>query len=95
MESSRISSRNFGLCIAVGAALFWGVYSAGVLLQRIVEVYLGGFYGYTDLNNYEWKPELTDFFAGLLACGLAAGLSGWLIASVYNLLNDVLEPKLR
>ena len=95
MENGRINKRTFGLSIAVGAALVWGMYCAGALLLLIVEVYISGFYGYTNLSNYNWKPELADFFAELLAIGLVAGLAGWLIAFFYNLLNGFFEPKLR
>lgn len=95
MIDGKINSQSFGLSLAVAAAIFWGAYSAGVLLLRIIEVYVSGFYGYTDLSGYEWKPEITDFFAGLVAIGLVGGLGGWLIASFYNFLNGIFELKLR
>lgn len=95
MESAKIDPRSFGLSIGVTAALFWGIYSTSALLLLVIEVYISGFYGYTDLSNYDWKPELDEFFAALSAISLVAGLTGWLIAAFYNFLNGIFEPKLR
>ena len=95
MNDLKINSQSLGLSFGFTAAFFWGVYSTGVLLLLIIEVYISGFYGYTDLSNYDWKPELAEFFLFLFAISFGAGLMGWLIAALYNFLNGIFEPKLR
>lgn len=95
MTKERIDSLVFGFAAGLAAALFWGIYSAVGLLLLVVEVYISGFYGYTDLCSYEWKPEITEFLARLMLVACGAGLAGWLTASLYNLLDGIFEPKFR
>ena len=93
MSQAKINTRSCGLSVALVAALFQGFYSALALLRLIIEVYISGFYGYTDLKNYDWKPELSEFFMRLIVISLSAGAAAWLAASVYNFLNEATQPE--
>ena len=95
MSEAKINTRSCGLSVALVAALFWGFYSALALLRLIIEVYISGFYGYTDLKSYDWKPELSEFSMRLIVISLGAGAATWITASVYNLLTEVFQPEFR
>lgn len=95
MDNTKIDAHSIGLSVALVAALFWGVYSSLALMQQVFEVYMSGFYGYTDLNNFDWQPELSAFFRRLVWMSLGAGAAAWLTASLYNRLNELVPPRLR
>lgn len=94
MAEAKINSKSFGLAGAIVAAIYWSVYSAGSFVLLAAEVCLSGYYGYTDLSNYNWKPEIARFFAVLIFLSLGAGLTLRLIAAFYNLLNKNSGAKL-
>lgn len=95
MSEVKINTGSCGLSVALVAALFWGFYSALALMRLIIEVYISGFYGYTNLSRYEWKPDVMEFFARLIVISLTAGAAAWLAAALYNFLNEMVHPKLR
>lgn len=39
---------------------------------------------HADLNTLGWTLSFSGFLAGLVAWAAIAGVSGWLIASIYN-----------
>jgi hypothetical protein len=94
-ESIKINPKALGLAGAIVAAIFWTIYSAGAFILLVFEVYISSYHGYTDLSIYEWKPEIARFLVLLFAFGLGAGLTAPLVASLYNFLNEIREPKLR
>lgn len=94
MAESKINPKLVGLAGVIVAAIYWSVYSAGVFALLVAEVYLSGYYGYTDLSSYNWKPEIARFFAFLIVLSLSAGLTLWLVAAFYNLLNKYSGAKL-
>ena len=95
MSEAKINTRSFGLSVALVVAIFWGFYSALALMRLIIEVYISGFYGYTNLSNYDWNPYLAEFFARLIVISLGAGAAAWMTASLYNLLTEVFQPECR
>lgn len=92
---TKINPKAFGLAIAVTVSLFWSLRSAGAFLLMALEVYISGFYGYTDLSGYDWKPEIARFAACLLVFGFGAYFAGWTVAAVYNFLSGFGKLKLR
>ena len=95
MSEVKINTRSCGLSIALAAALFWGLYHGLALLELLIEVYISGFYGYTDLSNYDWKPDLAEFVGRLIVISFGAGAAAWMAASAYNLLTEVSRLKFR
>lgn len=89
-----INPKSLGLAVVITAAVLWSIYRAGAFVLLVIEIYVSSHFGYIDLSNYDWKPEIADFVLYLLVISLGAGLMGWLIAGVYNFLNKIFAPRL-
>ena len=92
--NQKIDPKSFGWACAAAAALYWSFYSVGGLLLLATEIYISGFYGYTDLCGYNWRPELVRFLGNLFILSSGAGLTGWLVGSLYNFFNKISDAEL-
>lgn len=78
----------FGTACAITAALLWVLCTILVLAMPSLILSLTGAMVHMQLQDMGWHLNLAGALLGLLAWVLAAGFSGWLLASVYNrLLN--------
>ena len=80
----QLDSVKFGAASAVAFALLWLVCSLLVILIPGAMMETTGHMVHADLTNMQWRLGLTGFVFGLIAWSVLAGLTGWLVAAIYN-----------
>lgn len=50
---------------------------------------------YLDFSDFDWKHTFSQFVVNLIVWSGSAGITGWLIAAVYNDLCDTHVMKLK
>ncbi len=77
----------FGSACALSFASIWILCSLLVVLIPTPMMQMGGHMIHTDLNMMSWTMTFFGFVIGLIAWSLWAGVTGWLIAIIYNRLG--------
>jgi hypothetical protein len=79
-----INANKIGIASAITFGLLWAVCSAVVHLLPQPMMMITGHMIHSDLSELGWNLTFSSFLMGLVAWAALAGISGWLIASIYN-----------
>jgi hypothetical protein len=79
-----IDANKIGISSAVSFGLLWVVCSAVVHFMPQSMMMITGHMMHADLSTLGWTLTFSGFLTGLVAWAAIAGVSGWLIASIYN-----------
>ena len=79
---------------AIAAAVLWTIYSVSVFLLTFLAIFLFSDFGYVDFFAFEYKPLLVKFILVMYLLMLGAGITGKMIAGIYNILIEKLDTKL-
>jgi hypothetical protein len=79
-----IDGNKIGISSAVSFGILWLVCSAAVYFIPQPIMKITGHMMHADLSAVGWTLTVSGFVTGLLAWAAIAGVSGWLIASIYN-----------
>jgi len=90
----KIDPKILGWAGAIAAAVMWTIYSGSVFLLLILAINISGDFGYTDFTNFDLIPPLVKFLLGLCIVMSGAGLTGKMIAEIYNYLIEKSNVKL-
>ncbi len=80
----KLNAAKFGLAWAITFGIFWLVCSLAVWLMPGAMMGISGHMIHGDLSAMNWHLSLAGAVAGLVAWSLLAGVTGWLVALVYN-----------
>lgn len=94
MEKAKIDPQKFSLAGAIAAAVLWTIYSATVFLLTFMAIWLFSDIGYLDLFNVEWRPPLVNYILVMYLLMLGAGVTGKMVAEIYNFLIGKFNIKL-
>lgn len=90
----RIDPNKLGLAGAVAIGVLWTLYSLIVFLLMITAITLSGDSAYTNFAGFDRQMPFVKFILSLFALSFGAGLTGRLIAEIYNFLIRRSETKL-
>ena len=76
----------FGLACALSASILWLVCSFFVMTMPSVMLSMSGHMSHMDFVYMGWHLTFSGVFKGLVGWYIAAGISGWLLAAIYNCL---------
>ncbi len=75
-----------GLASAITFAILWIVCSIIVWLLPSQMMAMSGHMVHANFDHVGWNLSFSGVLLGLIAWSFLAGISGWLIAIIYNLL---------
>ncbi len=90
-----IHSKSFGLTVAFVAAWLWSFYSLGSLILDIVIITLIDGTIYSNLSNLSWANHSNEYLAQVILIASITGMLGWLVAEIYNDINQMFSLKLK
>lgn len=79
-----INANKFALSSAITFALLWVLCSIVVIALPHQSMSIMGSMVHRDMGDLQWHMQVGGLLAGLVAWFLAAGATGWLIATIYN-----------
>jgi hypothetical protein len=79
-----IDANKIGISSAVSFGLLWVVCTAAVHVIPYPMMMLTGHMIHADLSTQGWTLTFLGFLTGLVSWAAMAGISGWLIASIYK-----------
>ena len=82
----RINPTKFALAGVITAAVFWVLCSVLVFILPNMMMNMSGHMIHANLSHMNWTLSLTGFVIGLISWSIIAGLFGWILAYLYNLL---------
>lgn len=84
----KINQLKFGLAAAITAAVTWIICSilVGILPGAMMNTAVGSMV-HVEMNRGAWVITPQGVIFGLVAWSLFAGIFGWLLATIYNLLS--------
>lgn len=80
----KLDAAKFGLAWAITFAIFWVICSLAVWIMPGMMMSMSGHMVHGDLSAIQWHLSLGGVLLGLVAWSLIAGITGWLVAVVYN-----------
>ncbi|MEX2131572.1 MAG: DUF5676 family membrane protein [Pseudohongiellaceae bacterium] len=80
----KLDASKFGLASAATVAVLWIICSLLVLLIPDMAMNASGYMTHADFSSMQWRMGFGGVLAGLALWSVIAGLSGWLLASIYN-----------
>ncbi|MEX1670238.1 DUF5676 family membrane protein [Zhongshania guokunii] len=83
-----INAFKFGVSSAITAAVLWLICSALVMLMPTMMLSMSGNMLHMQLNEMGWHLTLIGVVQGLVAWIVSAGIAGWLLATIYNRLQN-------
>ncbi len=91
----KLNTKNFGLGVAIVVAFLWSFYSFSNLFLDIVIITLvdGTIYG--NLSDFKWADFADQYLAQVIGITLITGILGWLVAEIYNELEDLFSLRLK
>ena len=79
-----IDANKIGISSAISFGILWVVCSAAVHFMPQPMMMITGHMMHADLTSLDWTLTFSGFLIGLVAWSTLAGVSGWLIATIYN-----------
>lgn len=79
-----INTQKFGLASAITFAVLWIVCSVIVMLLPHQSMSVTGAMMHSDLAQWQWDMHFSGLVIGFFAWSLIAGITGWLLATIYN-----------
>lgn len=83
----KLVALKFGIASAISAAVLWVICSAFVILMPEMMLSLSGDMLHMRLHDMGWHLTLAGVTKGLIAWCVVAGITGWLLAAIYNRLH--------
>lgn len=80
----KLNAIKFGVASAVAFAILWVVCSFLVVMMPGLMMEMSGHMVHTDLTEMQWHMGFAGVLIGLLAWSFVAGITGWLVAAIYN-----------
>lgn len=90
----KIDPNKLGLAGAAAIVVLWTVYNLIDFFLMISAVNLSGDFAYTNFADFDWQARLVKFILSVFALSFGAGLTGSLIADIYNFLIKRSDTKL-
>ncbi|GIU01561.1 hypothetical protein TSL6_20670 [Sulfurovum sp. TSL6] len=79
-----INAKKIGVSSAISFGILWIICSALVHFFPDPTMMITEYMLHADLSEIVWTLTFSSFSIGLLAWSTLAGISAWLIASIYN-----------
>ena len=83
----KINPVPFALASAITAAVLWIICSLAVFVLPGQMMSMSGEMVHANLSGMHWNLSMSGVLIGLVGWVLVAGIFGWIVALVYNLLN--------
>jgi len=83
----KLDAMKLGLASAISAAVLWVICSFLVMLLPAMMIGMSGDMLHMQLNDMGWHLSFSGVVKGLIAWIVMAGVTGWLVAAVYNRLQ--------
>jgi hypothetical protein len=80
----QINEMKFGIAAGSAFAILWLICSALVVMLPMPMMAMSGNMVHMDAAGINWQMGFMGFLVGLFAWTLSAGVTGWLIAFIYN-----------
>jgi hypothetical protein len=81
----KIDAAKFGLACAITFAVLWVVCSLLVMVMPNGMMQMSGHMIHGDVSGFmSWNMNMHGVLMGLIGWSISAGISGWLIAVIYN-----------
>lgn len=80
----KLDAAKFGLAWAITFGIFWIICSLLVWLMPGMMMGISGHMVHGDLSAMQWHLSFAGVLLGLVAWALLAGITGWVVAAVYN-----------
>ena len=82
-----INPIKLGISSAAVFALFWVICSAIVYFVPEQMMLMTGHMAHVNLSDMHWTLTWSGFFIGLVSWAGIAGVTAWLIATIYNVVS--------
>ncbi len=79
-----INANKFALSSAITFALLWVLCSLVVIALPHQSMGIMGAMVHGEMGDWQWHMQVGGLVVGLVAWSLSAGVTAWLIATVYN-----------
>lgn len=89
----KINSLTFGLAAAITTAITWIICSLLVWTIPGPMMDTTGHMVHMDMRTFGWMLSPIGFFWGLIVWSVFAGVFGWILATMYNVLNKDKGPE--
>ena len=80
----KLDAVKFGMAFAIASAILWIICSLFVWVLPSMMMEMSGHMVHGDLSQMGWSLSLTGVLIGLVTWSILAGITGWLIAYIYN-----------
>ena len=80
----KLDAAKFGFACAVAFSILWVVCVLLVMGMPMNMMQISGNMVHGDFTSMQWSMNFQGLFVGLIAWAFVAGISGWLIAFIYN-----------
>jgi hypothetical protein len=91
----KINAKNFGSSVAIVVAFLWSLYSFVSLCLDFVIYKLTDGGTYENLNGFSWADHGKQYLVQVIIIILVTGILGWLVAEIYNDLEDYFSLKMK
>jgi hypothetical protein len=82
----KLNPVKLAIASAVTMAVFWVICSFMVLVMPTMMMSMTGQMVHADLSGFNWTLTLSGFLVGLISWSISAGVTGWILAYIYNVL---------
>ena len=82
----KLHALKFGFACAISAALLWILCSVLVMIMPSMMLSISGDMLHMQLQDMGWHITMVGVVKGLFAWVVSAGVTGWLLSIIYNLL---------
>lgn len=80
----KLNANAMAMAFAIVTAIFWLICSLIVVTLPQMSMNMSGYMMHSDFTGMQWNMNFPGFISGLIIWSLIAGVSGWMIATVYN-----------
>ena len=80
----KLEPKALALSSAATFAILWVICSLLVVLLPGTMMNMSGHMMHAEMSQMSWSMNFTGFVAGLVIWSLLAGVTGWLVAVLYN-----------
>ncbi|MCZ0866787.1 DUF5676 family membrane protein [Dasania sp. GY-19] len=83
----KIHAIKFGMASSISALVLWIICSVLVVLMPSIMLSMSGDMLHMQLNDMGWHLTFMGVVKGLLSWSVMAGVTGWMLAAIYNRLQ--------
>ncbi len=84
-----LNAFKFGIASAITAATLWLICSVFVMVMPVMMLSMSGDMLHMQLDDMGWHMTLAGVIKGLVAWFIVTGFAGWLLASIYNRMQQL------